>query len=444
VTWSGEDSESGPRDYDVAYKVGSGNWVGWYTGTTRTQASFIGEKDQTYYFRVRATDNVSNTSAWVESAPVTIQTVRKNYHFGGQLVATRRGDEVYFIHGDHLGSTSLTTDNSGAVVAQTRYLPYGEERWTAGDAQPTDFTFTGQRAEGFGLMDYKARYYDPRLGRFISPDSIVPNPGSPQDLNRYSYVRGNPLRYHDPSGHQGGDPLNDFLKGLVYETTSNNLEAIFIPATSPWRQGAEALAVDKNDNVAFQLGRLTGSVGTVAQGCIEMEAGVAMMAGGGLEAGATAETVVGALPGVGVAVAGAGVAVHGGAVAARGMGGVFESSVNMFNAMGGGGHKGRVVNRSGKPYPKQRVRGYGEVPFPKGSIEPTNPGPMRAEFTQKMRMEYRDWWHDKYGWYPSPDKYEIHHIKPLSRGGTNDFQNLVPLRKGRQHNQFTNWWREYP
>jgi hypothetical protein len=90
VTWSGEDSESGLRDYDVAYKVGSGNWVGWYTDTTRTQASFIGEKDQTYYFRIQATDNVSNTSAWVESDPVTIQAVRKNYHFGGQLAACPR------------------------------------------------------------------------------------------------------------------------------------------------------------------------------------------------------------------------------------------------------------------------------------------------------------------------------------------------------------------
>jgi RHS repeat-associated protein len=189
----------------VAYKVGSGNWVGWYTGTTRTQASFIGEKDQTYYFRVRATDNVSNTSAWVESAPVTIQTVRKNYHFGGQLVATRRGDEVYFIHGDHLGSTSLTTDNSGTVVAETRYLPYGEERWTAGGAQPTDFTFTSQRVErGFGLMDYQARYYDPRLGRFISADTVVPDYANPQLLNRYAYTVNNPVKHVDPSGNCHG------------------------------------------------------------------------------------------------------------------------------------------------------------------------------------------------------------------------------------------------
>jgi hypothetical protein len=46
-----------------------------------------------------------------------------------------------------------------------------------------------------------ARWYDPELGRFISADSIVPNPGNPQALNRYSYTLNDPLKYTDPSGH---------------------------------------------------------------------------------------------------------------------------------------------------------------------------------------------------------------------------------------------------
>ena len=54
--------------------------------------------------------------------------------------------------------------------------------------------FTGQRAEaGIGLMDYRARFYDPVLGRFVSADTIVPEPGNPQGLNRFSYVLNNPL-----------------------------------------------------------------------------------------------------------------------------------------------------------------------------------------------------------------------------------------------------------
>jgi hypothetical protein len=50
-------------------------------------------------------------------------------------------------------------------------------------------------------MHYGARFYDPYINRFISADSIVPSPGNPQSLNRYSYVGNNPLKYIDPSGH---------------------------------------------------------------------------------------------------------------------------------------------------------------------------------------------------------------------------------------------------
>jgi RHS repeat-associated protein len=77
----------------------------------------------------------------------------------------------------------------------------------------TDFGYTGQRHEtGFGLMDYNARYYSPRLGRFVSPDSIVPDPTTAKGFNRYMYADGNPLRYVDPSGHAPqfpGDPDPD-------------------------------------------------------------------------------------------------------------------------------------------------------------------------------------------------------------------------------------------
>ena len=57
--------------------------------------------------------------------------------------------------------------------------------------------------DAVGLMDYGARFYDLALGRFASADSIVPEPGNPQALNRYAYVLGNPLRYVDPSGTPG-------------------------------------------------------------------------------------------------------------------------------------------------------------------------------------------------------------------------------------------------
>jgi hypothetical protein len=60
-----------------------------------------------------------------------------------------------------------------------------------------------------------ARWYDAALGRWISADTIVPEPGNPQAFNRYSWVLGNPLKFSDPSGHMeiyGGsyEPYSDY------------------------------------------------------------------------------------------------------------------------------------------------------------------------------------------------------------------------------------------
>jgi len=78
---------------------------------------------------------------------------------------------------------------------------YGQVRYLWG-ALSTTYNFTGQRLDGdTGLLYYGARYYDPALGMFLSPDTLVPEPGNPQALNRYSYVYNNPLRYTDPNGH---------------------------------------------------------------------------------------------------------------------------------------------------------------------------------------------------------------------------------------------------
>ena len=64
------------------------------------------------------------------------------------------------------------------------------------------YKYTGKERDGStGLYFYEARYYDAALGRFISADTIVPDPNNPQNLNRYSYARNNPILYNDPSGH---------------------------------------------------------------------------------------------------------------------------------------------------------------------------------------------------------------------------------------------------
>lgn len=79
----------------------------------------------------------------------------------------------------------------------------GEVRIDTGSITSTDYGYTFQRVVAdTGLIDYKARAYDPWLGRFIQPDTIVPGAGNSQAYNRYSYVNNNPIKFIDPSGHK--------------------------------------------------------------------------------------------------------------------------------------------------------------------------------------------------------------------------------------------------
>jgi len=120
----------------------------------------------------------------------------KYYLFNGQRVATREGSSgtVTYLYHDHLGSTVATSEGQS-----TRYWPYGAARTGEVD---TPYRYTGQRVdESTGLYYYQSRYFDPLLGRFVQPDTIVPESGDPRSLNRYSYVHNNPVKYSDPSGH---------------------------------------------------------------------------------------------------------------------------------------------------------------------------------------------------------------------------------------------------
>ncbi len=95
---------------------------------------------------------------------------------------------------------------------------------------------TGQRVEtGTGLYDYGARWYDPAIGRFLAPDSVIPNVGSSQSLNRYAYVNGNPLKYTDPSGHWLESAIDiAFIVYDIHDIAANGLS---------WASGG-ALAAD--------------------------------------------------------------------------------------------------------------------------------------------------------------------------------------------------------
>jgi RHS repeat-associated protein len=143
---------------------------------------------------------------WLEDAFPGPGTT-KYYWAGSTLVARRDSRGLHFYHQDQLGSTRMLTTGDGKISARYSYPPFGTGVSHAGSTS-TDLQYTGQRHDensGFVLMG--ARYYDPAHARFLSPDTIVPNPTFTQAANRYTYVYGNPISWSDPTGHQSECPL---------------------------------------------------------------------------------------------------------------------------------------------------------------------------------------------------------------------------------------------
>ena len=169
-------------------------------------ASFVYDGDGG---RVKSTVNGVLTTFVGAHYEITGTTATKYYFAGTQRVAIRAGTTLSYLLSDHLGSTSITTNGSGALVSELRYKPWGEVRYSSGTTS-TKYTFTGQYSYqlDFGLLFYNARMYDPYLNHFTQPDSIVPDPYNSQDYDRYSYARNNPVRYNDPDGHESKDPCD--------------------------------------------------------------------------------------------------------------------------------------------------------------------------------------------------------------------------------------------
>ena len=151
------------------------------------------------------------------------------------------------VYGDRLDKLGMTADASGARTGELWYKPWGETRYSSGNT-PTSFRYTSQREDAtIGLYFYNARYYDPVLGRFVQADTIVPQPGNPGSLNRYSYTQNNPLRYTDPSGHFVEDDIPLLCPGCK---TWEDVKRYYLKLYGD-KIGAEAYSMLSNPLVTF-------------------------------------------------------------------------------------------------------------------------------------------------------------------------------------------------
>ena len=222
-------SITGPLIYRLSYDD-NGSMTGKFNGTGQTLLNI--DYDQRRLARVMAVDNVPNSLAFeydanayriqkknsigtkkyyleaehLESLYDGNDKLQANYLRGAVVDEIISGFERNAstdlmenrtVHHDQVNSVVALSDHNGQKVQSHSYGPFGEALASIGISQNTmKYTGREQDAES-GLYYYRARYYDPELGRFISEDPI----GFDGGINFYAYVGNNPLIYNDPSGN---------------------------------------------------------------------------------------------------------------------------------------------------------------------------------------------------------------------------------------------------
>jgi RHS repeat-associated protein len=141
---------------------------------------------------------------------------------------------LYFLS-DHLGSTALTLNEAGAVGSRVAYLPYGGV-YVDKSTGPDNFRpkFQGKEVDAqSGLQYFGARYYDPTIGRFLSPDTRLGDHLYRNDaLNRFAFACNSPLTFVDPTGHDVWESIVgvvvgrlEIAAGLVIDVLSDGVLA---------------------------------------------------------------------------------------------------------------------------------------------------------------------------------------------------------------------------
>jgi len=220
-----------------------------------------GENQTTYYISENFVQIINSSGVYNET-----------YYYDEQdLIAEKDyNGNINYYHPDHLGSTTLITNESGEVIEETSYLPYGE-LIGGGNSR---YLFTGKEKDAnTELYYYGARYYNPFFKHFIQPDNVLSNIYDPQQLNRYSYAENNPYKYTDPSGESP-----TLISGAVGYVIGYAAGAIY----SAWTQYQNTGSIN-----LLQVGITAGTWG--------LAGGVAGLTGGLAYAGLAPTTIGGSI-----------------------------------------------------------------------------------------------------------------------------------------------------
>jgi RHS repeat-associated protein len=157
------------------------------------------------------------------------------YVRGDDLLAVMRGSQTRFYHADGLGSIRRLTDESGTITDSYTYSAFGELLNHAG-SDPQPYLFAGEPLDpNSGFYYNRARWMDPRVGRFVGLDPRAGSVFDPLTLHRFLYVHNDPTDRTDPSGQ-----WNSFATVVTVAVISGIIGAI-----SGYNAGGARLAVER-------------------------------------------------------------------------------------------------------------------------------------------------------------------------------------------------------
>jgi RHS repeat-associated protein len=172
-----------------------------YTWNGRNQLIGRGTASFQYDSNGRRTMNAAGNNLFYEGADAA-QELSGTTAVANRILGTT---DQFFTRADSTGTYSPITDALGSVLALTNasgnmttqygYDPFGNTV-TAGTANTNSSQYTGRENDGNGLYYYRARYYSPQFGRFVSQDPI----GLAGGINHYVYAGNSPTNFRDPFG----------------------------------------------------------------------------------------------------------------------------------------------------------------------------------------------------------------------------------------------------
>ncbi len=365
------------------------------------------------------------------------------YYYGLERLAQQvnGGDYEYFLT-DSLGSVRQLSGANGFLSFAQSFDSYGKIIAQTGYSD-NKYGFAGEMGAPSGLLFLRARYYSPVTGRFITRDPFPGVINQPATLNPYVYALNNPALYTDPSGEFVLPFIAAAAIGGAISAGANVVGQML--TMGPGDFGQKLRCLDWGQvGLSFAAGAVAGFAGFTVFG------GAIALFGTGFLANVAAGAISGIVAGqygilTYLTLSGHTDQLRGSlfrwqdVVRDAALGGIFGGIGYRIGRLSGPNKP--IINSRGVPYPEVDVPGYGKVPFPDSPYSPNNSPSRAQEFTNALKKAFQSWWKNQ-GYIWPEGEVHIHHIKPLQYGGTNIFENLVPLSRP-QHDLFTNWWRYF-